>query len=74
MVDRRNGLVLRSIRRRRGLDRAVPAARTAASFAGLSVESRAAQLIEVNPTDRPYHFGWVLEAWCGREGVLAEGG
>jgi hypothetical protein len=19
-----------------------------------------------NPTDRPYLFGWVLEAWCGR--------
>ena len=31
--------------------------------------SRAASrfLLERNRTDRPYHFGWVLEAWCGRE-------
>jgi len=32
-----------------------------APFAGSEIA------IEVNPTDRPYHLGWVLEAWAGRE-------
>jgi hypothetical protein len=67
MVDRQNGLVLRSIRRRRGPDRAVLAAKTGASVAGLPTPGSTARLTEPNPTDRPYHFGWVLEAWCGRE-------
>lgn len=67
MVDRANGLVLRSIRRRRGPDRAWLAAKTAASLLGLPARGSTARLTELNPTDRPYHFGWVLEAWCGRE-------
>jgi hypothetical protein len=72
MVDRENGLVLRSIRRRRGPDRAVLAVKTAASLAGLPTPGRQARLTELNRTDRPYHFGWVLEAWCGRENALAD--
>jgi hypothetical protein len=67
MVDRENKLVLRSIRRRRPLDRLALAARSGASLAGLPVRSGTARFCETNPTDRPYHFGWVLEAWCGRE-------
>jgi hypothetical protein len=70
MVDRANGLVLRSIRRKRGHDRLWAGAKTAASLAGLLAQEATARLTETNPTDRPYHFGWVLEAWCGREGVL----
>ncbi len=73
MVDRENGLVLRSIRRRRGLDRLWLAAKTGASVAGLPTPGSTARLTEPNPTDRPYHFGWVLEAWCGREDA-ARGG
>jgi hypothetical protein len=23
--------------------------------------------VEINSTCRPYHLGWILEAWCGRE-------
>jgi hypothetical protein len=71
MVDRHNGIVNRSIRRRRGPDRAFLAAKTAAASAGLPTPGRTARLTELNRTDRPYHFGWVLEAWCGREDVLA---
>jgi hypothetical protein len=71
MVDRANGLVLRSIRRKRGHDRIWAGAKTAASLAGLSTQGATARMTETNPTDRPYHFGWVLEAWCGREGVLS---
>jgi len=77
MVDRASGLVLRSIRRKPGQDRLWAGAKTAASLAGLSTQGVTARLTETNPTDRPYHFGWVLEAWCGREGVLgheAKGG
>ncbi len=29
-----------------------------------------ARALEVNPTDRPYHLGWILEAWAGREPAL----
>ena len=73
MVDRENGLVLRSIRRRRGSDRLWLAAKTGASLAGLPAHDSTARMTEVNPTDRPYHFGWVFEAWCGREDVLGGG-
>jgi hypothetical protein len=71
MADRTNGLVLRSIRRRAGHDRFWTGLKTAASLVGASTQGATARLSEVNPTDRPYHFGWVLEAWCGREGVLS---
>jgi len=73
MVDRENGLVLRSIRRRRGPDRFWLAGKTGASVAGLPTPGSTARLTEPNPTDRPYHFGWVLEAWCGREDAALGG-
>jgi hypothetical protein len=71
MVDRASCLVLRSIRRRRGPDRFWLGAKTGASLVGLPTRDSTARLTETNPTDRPYHFGWVLEAWCGREQVIA---
>jgi len=70
MTDHQNGLVLRSIRRKRGHDRLWAAANTAASHAGITPRGTTARLTETNPTDRPYHFGWVLEAWSGRENTL----
>jgi hypothetical protein len=73
MVDRANQVVLRSIRRKRVQDRLWLAVKTGASLAGLSTRGASAHLVETNPTDRPYHFGWVLEAWCGREGILGSG-
>jgi hypothetical protein len=73
MIDREHGLTLRSIRRRRGADRLWLAIKTGASLAGLPSASSTARLTETNPTDRPYHFGWVLEAWCGRENILRGG-
>ena len=57
---------------RRGPDRLWLAAKTGASLAGLPARGSTARLTEPNPTDRPYHFGWVLEAWCGREDALGE--
>jgi hypothetical protein len=70
MVVPAEHIVMRSIRRRRGPDRAFLAAKTAASRAGLPTPGSTARLTEVNPTDRPYSMGWILEAWCGREDAI----
>jgi hypothetical protein len=70
MVVPSEHIVLRSIRRRRGPDRFWLATKTAASLIGLPTAGSAAHLTEVNPTDRPYSMGWILEAWCGREGAI----
>lgn len=67
MLDRDAGILYRSIRRRRPLDRALLYANTAGALAGRPPLARSRLGLEVNPTDRPYHLGWVLEAWAGRE-------
>ena len=66
MLDREAGILYRSIRRRRGFDRALLYANTAGALAGRAPFADKRWAIEVNPTDRPYHLGWVLEAWAGR--------
>jgi hypothetical protein len=66
MLDEDEGLLYRSIRRRRPVDRLAIYGGTAASLvAGVTVPRGGP--LEVYRTDRPYHLGWVLEAWCGRE-------
>lgn len=66
MLDQAQGLLYRSIRRRPPFDRLALYGNTVgAAVAGVTVQ-RGGRL-EVNRTDRPYHLGWVLEAWCGRE-------
>ena len=67
MLDHKAGILYRSIRRRRGFDRALLYANTAGALAGRAPFADKRWAIEVNPTDRPYHLGWVLEAWAGRE-------
>jgi hypothetical protein len=67
MLDHETGILYRSIRRRRGLDRAVLYANTAGALAGRAPFAGLRGPLEINPTDRPYHLGWVLEAWAGRE-------
>lgn len=67
MLDRQAGILFRSIRRRQGWDRALLYANTASSSLGRSALSGVRGPLEVNPTDRPYHLGWILEAWSGRE-------
>jgi hypothetical protein len=66
MLDRKAGILYRSIRRRRGFDRALLYANTAGALAGRAPFADRRWAIEVNPTDRPYHLGWILEAWAGR--------
>jgi hypothetical protein len=66
MLNEDEGLLYRSIRRRRPVDRLAIYAGTAASLlAGVTVPRGGP--LEIYRTDRPYHLGWVLEAWCGRE-------
>lgn len=67
MFDREAGIVYRSIRRRSGFDRAILYANTAGALFGRAQFRGYRGPLEVNPTDRPYHLGWVLEAWAGRE-------
>jgi hypothetical protein len=67
MLDRDAGILYRSIRRRRGFDRAVLYANTAGALTGYVPFAGFRGPLEVNPTDRPYHLGWVLEAWAGRD-------
>jgi hypothetical protein len=69
MVDVYSGLVLRSIRRPPRYDRISLWSRTAAAIALGSGNGGEANRVDLNRTDRPYSFGWVLEAWCGREPV-----
>jgi hypothetical protein len=65
-------ILCRSIRRRSPWSRAFLYGNTAASaLSGAGGALGAAGTVELNRTDRPYHLGWVLEAWCGREDVLA---
>ena len=67
MLDRDAGVLYRSIRRRKPLDRALLYANTALASAHLPGLAQRGGGLELNPTDRPYHLGWVLEAWAGRE-------
>jgi hypothetical protein len=67
MLDGETGILYRSIRRKRGFDRAFLYANTATASLGTPALARARGPLEINPTDRPYHLGWILEAWAGRE-------
>ena len=65
MIDGSDGLIYRSIRRKSIQARVSLYGRTLMSLTGVSLhrEPRPPSL-EINPTSRPYHLGWVLEAWC----------
>ncbi len=65
MIDGNKGLIYRSIRRKSIQARASLYLRTLVSVTGISLhtEPRPSSL-EINLTCRPYHLGWILEAWC----------
>jgi hypothetical protein len=67
MLDPNVGMLYRSIRRRKGTDRAALYGRTAASYVRAQKPKEAPRGLEINRTDRPYHLGWILEAWAGKE-------
>jgi len=59
----------RSIRRRSPWSRMAPGANGAAQLTTGHPIRLAASAVEVNTTCRPYHLGWILEAWAGRVGI-----
>ncbi len=67
MLDREAGIIYRSIRRRERVERAYLYSRTATSLVKPPKLKDARKTLEVNRTDRPYHLGWILEAWVGKE-------
>jgi hypothetical protein len=70
MVDAPDGLVYRGIRRRgRWADAALAGGSALALLGG--PEAPKTRKPELDTTDRPYSMGWILEAWAGREDVLA---
>ena len=56
----------RAIRRAGWADRAELWINTGAGLAGVSRRAKVGKP-EINTTCRPYHLGWVMEAWAGRE-------
>lgn len=72
MFDPETRMIYRSIRRKQRFHRARQARNAAAAY--LRAEPRLAppEQLEVNRTMRPYHLGWILEAWAGREELAAE--
>ena len=65
MIDESNGLIYRSIRRKSLQARVSLYWRTLMSVTGVPMRTEARpSSLEVNLTCRPYHLGWILEAWC----------
>ncbi len=67
LLDADHHFAHRSIRRKAPWNRIVLAANTAGSLAAGRPVMRSGGQVELNRTCRPYHLGWMLEAWAGRE-------
>jgi hypothetical protein len=74
LLDEDAEIVYRSIRRRTPWDRAMLYLNATTAYLGGPSGTRWKGHLEVNRTDRPYHLGWVLEAWCAREQLACEEG
>jgi hypothetical protein len=70
LLDRDAAFAHRSIRRRAPFDRVVLGANTAAALAYSPLTWQRDTTLELNATCRPYHLGWILEAWSGREHLV----
>lgn len=67
MLDPETGMIFRSIRRKQGMRRVQQAGNAARAYLHARPSFAAPAALEVNRTMRPYHLGWILEAWAGRE-------
>jgi hypothetical protein len=74
MFDREAGIIYRSIRRKPRFARARQARNAAATFLRAAPRLAEPEELEVNRAMRPYHLGWLLEAWAGREELARVGG
>jgi hypothetical protein len=63
----------RSIRRRKPWDRAALFTSSACAVLAHRPVHLPGFALEINATCRPYHLGWILEAWAGREDAMQEG-
>jgi len=70
MINEKECLIYRSIRRRKPYDRLMKAVNAGFSILGLPGDVAKGRFLEVNPTTRPYHPGWILYAWSGRENYV----
>lgn len=74
LLDLERGFAHRSIRRRRPWDRVSLAVNAIATRGtGRPLVGRSSR-VEINQTSRPYHLGWILEAWAGRSVEWTEAG
>ena len=65
MLNHKNGLIYRSIRRKKPMDKVMLYGKTACCMSGIGrLCPDDDWFLEVNRTCRPYHLGWILEAWC----------
>lgn len=67
MFDPDAEMIYRSIRRKQRFARAHQARNAAATYLRAAPRLAAPEELELNRTMRPYHLGWLLEAWAGRE-------
>lgn len=69
MIDPISKFIFRSIRRKRSPKAALYANALSSHFFDKPFSTKG-KTVEVNKTCRPYHLGWILEAWCGRNSLL----
>ena len=74
MHDRGVGFAHRSIRRRSPWDRFALATNSLATLSTGRPARLGSGHVELNATCRPYHLGWILEAWAGREALVSDHG
>ena len=74
MFDREAEMIYRSIRRKQRYARARQARNAAATYLRAAPRLAEPEELEVNRAMRPYHLGWLLEAWAGREELARAGG
>jgi hypothetical protein len=67
MFDPEAGFIYRSIRREQRFHRALQARNAAAAYFRAAPRLAEPAELEINRSMRPYHLGWLLEAWAGRE-------
>ena len=70
MIDESKELIYRSIRRKYPYNKVKLYSQTILNLIGLNIQQdESVSFLEVNRTCRPYHAGWILEAWCSRAGL-----
>jgi hypothetical protein len=74
MFDPTAGMIYRSIRRKQRFARAHQARNAAATYLRGTPRLAEPEELELNRSMRPYHLGWLLEAWAGREHLARAGG